>query len=57
VCGPLEGGQPEQVLPHIGWVNVMPAADATVDVTILGKSLQFQGNGYHDKVRAVPGLR
>ncbi|PVH97389.1 hypothetical protein DM02DRAFT_730602, partial [Periconia macrospinosa] len=49
VCGPLEEGQNTQVLPHIGWVNVMPAADATVDVTVAGKPLKFQGNGYHDK--------
>ncbi|KIW16895.1 hypothetical protein PV08_04085 [Exophiala spinifera] len=49
VCGPLEGGQPEEVLPHVGWVNVMPAASASVDVTILGTQMQFSGNGYHDK--------
>lgn len=41
VCGPLEGGQPEEVLPHIGWVNVMPAVDAEVDVTVLGQKLHF----------------
>ncbi|KAF4332253.1 hydroxyneurosporene synthase [Fusarium beomiforme] len=49
VCGPLEGGQPERVLPHVGWVNVMPAADAAVDVTIWGEKIKFTGNGYHDK--------
>ncbi|OQV07084.1 hypothetical protein CLAIMM_11568 [Cladophialophora immunda] len=49
VCGPLEGGQPEEVLPHVGWVNVMPAADAEVNVNVLGTPLKFSGNGYHDK--------
>lgn len=56
MCGPLEEGQDEQVLPDIGWVNVMPAADAVVDVGILGQSLQFSGNGYHDKVQYSPAL-
>ena len=49
-CGPLEAGLDEQVLPNIGWANVMPAADAVVDVTLLGQTLKFEGNGYHDKV-------
>jgi hypothetical protein len=53
-CGPLEAGLDEQVLPNIGWVNVMPAADATIDVTILGRKLNFVGNGYHDKVFLLP---
>lgn len=28
----------------------MPGADATVDVKVLGKPLNFVGHGYHDKV-------
>ncbi|KAH8816964.1 hypothetical protein F5884DRAFT_241189 [Xylogone sp. PMI_703] len=49
-CAPLgEGGVDEHIIPHIGWVNPVPAADASVDVTLLGKKLRFQGNGYHDK--------
>lgn len=34
----------------------MPAADATVDVTILGQELKFTGNGYHDKVCSAEAL-
>lgn len=49
-CSPLGAGVDQQVLPNIGWVNVMPAADANVDVTLLGHKLNFVGNGYHDKV-------
>ncbi|KFZ08170.1 hypothetical protein V501_06075 [Pseudogymnoascus sp. VKM F-4519 (FW-2642)] len=48
-CGPLGPGQDEQSLPNIGWVNVMPGADAVVDVKVLGKPLKFTGHGYHDK--------
>ncbi|KFY46544.1 hypothetical protein V495_02397 [Pseudogymnoascus sp. VKM F-4514 (FW-929)] len=48
-CGPLGPNQDEQSLPHIGWVNVMPGADAVVDVKVLGKPLKFEGHGYHDK--------
>lgn len=39
-----------KVLPNVGWVNVMPAADAAVDVKINGQNIKFTGNGYHDKV-------
>ncbi|CVK98772.1 uncharacterized protein FMAN_08448 [Fusarium mangiferae] len=49
VCGPLEAGQNMKVLPNVGWVNVMPAADAAVDVKINGQKIKFTGNGYHDK--------
>ncbi|KAF4947055.1 hypothetical protein FGADI_10685 [Fusarium gaditjirri] len=49
VCGPLEAGQNEKILPNIGWVNTMPAADAAVDVSINGQKIKFTGNGYHDK--------
>jgi len=40
----------EQLMPNIGWVNVMPAADATVDISFGERKLQFKGHGYHDKV-------
>lgn len=52
-CGPLEAGLDEQVLSNIGWANVMPAADAVVDLTLSGQPLKFNGNGYHDKVSSI----
>ncbi|KAH8706049.1 hypothetical protein BGW36DRAFT_272493, partial [Talaromyces proteolyticus] len=48
-CGPLEVGQNEEILPGIGWVNVVPDAQGTVNMTIDGKLLSFTGYGYHDK--------
>lgn len=43
----------ERIIPHVGWVNVLPAADASVDITVLGQELKFEGNGYHDKVGSI----
>jgi hypothetical protein len=43
------GGKTEIMLPHIGWSNVMPDALTTVDLTIQGTKLKFEGTGYHDK--------
>jgi hypothetical protein len=34
----------------------MPGADATVDVKVLGKPLNFVGHGYHDKVCQAESL-
>ncbi|KAL4786004.1 hypothetical protein BJX76DRAFT_366465 [Aspergillus varians] len=34
----------------LGWVAVMPDAVATVDVTVNGERLRFDGYGYHDKI-------
>lgn len=48
-CSPLGPGVDEHVLPHVGWVNVMPAATGTVDFVFPGQTLQFTGPGYHDK--------
>ncbi|EXJ70681.1 hydroxyneurosporene synthase (CrtC) [Cladophialophora psammophila CBS 110553] len=48
-CSPLVGGADEQIMPHVGWANVLPAADATVHMNFGGSPMNFQGNGYHDK--------
>jgi hypothetical protein len=55
-CGLVEAGASEVILPHVGWVNTIPDARATVDIEINGTTLSFSGTGYHDKVR-VPALR
>jgi hypothetical protein len=49
-CGPAEPGQPLEILPHVGWANAIPGANATVDFNIHESSLKFSGPGYHDKV-------
>lgn len=49
-CSPLVSGANELLMPHVGWANVMPAADATVSLKFDGRQLNFEGNGYHDKV-------
>lgn len=36
------------MFPHLGWSNAIPAADASVALTINGTLLTFQGLGYHD---------
>lgn len=50
-CGPNEPGQNLEVSPEIGWANAMPDANATVNMVIQGRTLNFTGVGYHDKVR------
>jgi hypothetical protein len=50
-CGLVEPGASEVILPHVGWVNTVPDARATVDIEINGTALSFSGTGYHDKVR------
>ena len=41
------------LIPHVGWVYVLPAATGTINFTIGGKELQFTGPAYHDKVRSL----
>ncbi|KIY02374.1 uncharacterized protein Z520_02512 [Fonsecaea multimorphosa CBS 102226] len=48
-CSPLVAGANEQIMPHVGWANVLPAADASVHMNFGGTPMVFQGNGYHDK--------
>lgn len=36
-------------MPHVGWANAVPDANAVVDVTIGDERLAFTGYGYHDK--------
>jgi hypothetical protein len=38
-----------EIVPHLGWANAVPDADAEVDFEILGSRLEFVGAGYHDK--------
>ncbi|TKA81672.1 hypothetical protein B0A55_01332 [Friedmanniomyces simplex] len=48
-CGIPKPGETEQLMPHIGWVNAVPDAVASVDLQINGTALSFSGPGYHDK--------
>ena len=48
-CGPVETGGTEQLLPHVGWANIVPDAVGTVNFTVNGSALAFSGVGYHDK--------
>ncbi|TVY87058.1 Tyrosinase family protein, partial [Lachnellula willkommii] len=48
-CGPATAGQDMMVAPHIGWSNAMPDAVGTVNFTILGSEMGFEGVAYHDK--------
>jgi hypothetical protein len=36
-------------MPHVGWANAVPDANAVVNMTVNGAPLQFSGYGYHDK--------
>lgn len=40
-----------EIAPHIGWASVAPDAAGSVNITIQGMNLAFQGPAYHDKVR------
>ncbi|KAF5013051.1 hypothetical protein FDECE_878 [Fusarium decemcellulare] len=48
-CSPTRPGESLEVMPGIGWVNAVPDADVTVDLTIHGMPFKFVGIGYHDK--------
>ncbi|KAJ7222416.1 hypothetical protein GGX14DRAFT_428695 [Mycena pura] len=48
-CGPVEGGQTMQVMPHVGWANLIPDGNASVDLLVKKTPLKFRGVGYHDK--------
>ncbi|KAJ7133780.1 hypothetical protein C8R46DRAFT_1235373 [Mycena filopes] len=51
-CGPAEPGlESMAVAPGIGWVNSLPDAQSSVNLTVQGTKLAFAGTGYHDKVR------
>ncbi|KAF4459989.1 hypothetical protein FALBO_13248 [Fusarium albosuccineum] len=52
-CSPNKPGESLEVMPGIKWVNTVPDADVTVDLTIHGMPFKFIGIGYHDKVRLV----
>lgn len=55
-CGINSDTTSLQVAPNIGWVNLVPDAVGSVDVTIRGTRLKFQGAAYHDKVRGDSSL-
>ncbi|KAJ6151336.1 Hydroxyneurosporene synthase, partial [Penicillium chermesinum] len=38
-----------EIFPHIGWAGIIPDATSTVEITVQGSPLTFQGRGYHDK--------
>ncbi|KAJ6513052.1 hypothetical protein C8R45DRAFT_333173 [Mycena sanguinolenta] len=48
-CGPGVAGQSMQLVPNAGYVNPLPDAVATVDLTVDGERLVFTGAGYHDQ--------
>ncbi|PWY83555.1 hypothetical protein BO70DRAFT_395981 [Aspergillus heteromorphus CBS 117.55] len=35
--------------PYLGWVDIVPASKATVDMIVDGEAMRFTGFGYHDK--------
>ncbi|KAK4063585.1 hypothetical protein Trihar35433_8293 [Trichoderma harzianum] len=45
----LSAGGDLLLAPGVGWVNVMPDADATVYFNWSGTVVEFSGTGYHDK--------
>ncbi|PYH89413.1 hypothetical protein BO71DRAFT_453457 [Aspergillus ellipticus CBS 707.79] len=49
-CSNPNAFDPSLILgPYLGWVDLVPAARAVVDVVVDGQPLQFTGYGYHDK--------
>ncbi|KZT50782.1 hypothetical protein CALCODRAFT_477969 [Calocera cornea HHB12733] len=55
-CGPATKGASLLVVPHLGWANSIPDADAVVDINFNGKPLKFTGVGYHDSNWGDQGL-
>lgn len=52
-CSPAVGpNQNTLVAPNLGWAAAIPDADGTVNLTVYGTPVQFQGPAYHDKVCA-----
>ncbi|KAI2787103.1 hypothetical protein POX_f07462 [Penicillium oxalicum] len=48
-CGISPNTSTLEVAPHIGWAALIPDAIGSVDMTVKGSRLQFQGSAYHDK--------
>ncbi|KAH8888945.1 hypothetical protein GQ53DRAFT_723713 [Thozetella sp. PMI_491] len=48
-CDPNIPGADEMHLPRFFWSNAIPDADVTVNLTINGTVVNFEGIGYHDK--------
>ncbi|KAJ5560458.1 hypothetical protein N7513_002857 [Penicillium frequentans] len=48
-CGIQKSTSTLEIVPNIGWANLVPDALASVDMNIQGSTLSFQGRGYHDK--------
>ncbi|KAJ6020409.1 Hydroxyneurosporene synthase [Penicillium herquei] len=48
-CGISSDVTTLEIEDDFGWANLIPDANATVDMNVKGTSLQFQGRGYHDK--------
>lgn len=49
-CGVQEGTSTLEIMPNVGWASLVPDAVGSVDMSIQGSTLSFQGRGYHDKV-------
>jgi hypothetical protein len=46
----IEASQNLKAVPHLGWANAVPNALATVDLSVKGSALKFEGVSRHDKV-------
>lgn len=49
-------GAAEEIIPDIYWANTVSDANATVNISIGGEPLRFEGLGYHDKKWGVKPL-
>lgn len=49
-CSLVRANETMEAMDGVVWANAVPAAQVSVDVTIKGTRLQFEGLGYHDKV-------
>ena len=50
--GPCAAASPNgnlELMPHIGWVNAIPDANAYAAISVFGEELIISGRGYHDK--------
>lgn len=49
-------GAAEEIIPNIYWANAVPDSNGTVNLSIGGEPLRFEGLGYHDKKWGVKPL-
>lgn len=48
-CSLAKTGQSEEVIPHLGWANAHPDAEARTEFLVNGTKISFTRMGYHDK--------